>query len=168
MQHYTEILEGRLWVGSIRSVAFRENLRELKDSGLKCVLSVLPIGKIGGWSPCQMEERVEAHRILFSWDDTELEPVWIERAIDLDVPTLIHCNSGKNRSTAIAACWLLRHHSSLFKSTLWTDEAIEMVKSARDKTRGTPADIYPEMRENVKRYWHWLVRRAVAAVKRAR
>ncbi len=155
MTVYSEISTGRLWSGPIKSVK-PENLRPLMDKGLVCIVSCLPIGQVGAFPPEMIEPKPKAHHILTCWDEEPVEPERIDYAIHLDVPTLIHCNAGQNRSSALAACWLLKHDGWLtHPSTTWKD-ALDYVILRRRELLGREPKIYDEMRQNVRRYAAWL------------
>ncbi|NIT77304.1 MAG: hypothetical protein GWN58_22895 [Anaerolineae bacterium] len=164
---YSEIVPGRLWAGSINSVK-PENMRALTDKGLVCVVSCLPIGQVGAFPPEVIEPKPKAHHILTCWDDEVVEPKRIDYAIHLNVPTLIHCNAGQNRSTCIAACWLLKHDGWLtHPSTTW-QEALVAVTLKRRELLGREPKVYDEMRENVRRYAEWLRARTASPTGRLR
>jgi hypothetical protein len=145
----TEIVKGKLWSGPVQSI-MPENLRRVLDQGVVCIVSVLPIGQVG-FPVDRIEPRPKAHHVLVAWDDDELDPQRIDYAIHLNVPTLIHCNAGENRSTTLAACWLLKHISG----HSWAS-ALELVMQAREQELGRPPRVHDQMRQNVERYAAWL------------
>jgi hypothetical protein len=158
MNPASEILPRRLWAGPVQSVS-PENLRELIDHGLVCVLSILPVGNFG-FPLDRIDPKPKAHQILVTWDDEDLDPERIDYAIRIDKPTLVHCNSGQNRSTALAACWLLKHDKWLTHPSINLGDAtaavVDIVVRARAKTLGAEPRLHAKMIENVVRYAEWL------------
>lgn len=147
---YSEIVKERLWSGSIRCLQ-KPTLTELVDKGVVCVVSCMPIGQVGAFAIDAVTPKPKAHRLIVMWDDEVLEPERIDYAIDLNVPTLIHCNAGENRSTTMAACWLLKH------TTMQTATgALDFVERARARDLRRAPRVYDEMRKNVERYAEWL------------
>jgi hypothetical protein len=152
---YSEIVKGRLWAGPIRCLK-KETLTELIEKGVVCVVSCLPIGQVGAFAIDSVSPKPKAHHVLVTWDDEVVDPERIDYAIHLNVPTLIHCNAGENRSTTLAACWLLKHdgwHSH--PSTTW-EEALDYVVLRRRETLRREPRVYDEMRRNIQRYAAWL------------
>jgi hypothetical protein len=155
MTPYSEIVKDRLWAGPISSVK-PENLRPLMDQGLVCIVSCLPIGSVGAFAPEVIEPKPKAHHLLCCWDDEELEPERIDYAIHLNVPTLIHCNAGQNRSTTLATCWLLKHDGWATHPSVSAGDALDLVIRERTKRLRREPRVYDEMRENIRRYAEWL------------
>ena len=158
MNPASEIIRGRLWAGPMQSI-ISENLKELIDYGLVCVLSILPVGNFG-FPLDRIDPKPKAHRVLVTWDDEDLDPERIDYAVHLNVQTLVHCNLGQNRSTALAACWLLKHEGWITHPSINLGDAtaavVDIVVRARAKTLGAEPRLHAKMIENVVRYAEWL------------
>lgn len=152
---YSEIVKGRLWSGPITCL-HKPVLSELIDKGVVCVISCMPIGQVGAFAIDSIAVKPKAHHVLVTWDDEVVEPERIDYAIHLDVPTLIHCNAGENRSSALAACWLLKHDGWHTHPSTTADDALDYVRLRRHETLHRPPRIDDAMIENVRRYSQWL------------
>lgn len=164
--HASRIVTG-LWAGPWRTL---DELGELKQ--VEVVVSCLPIGTracdrsaedirgklahVERWNP----GRKILHRILVTSDtDQSIQPEHIRHALDqTHLPTLIHCNAGQNRSTMLAACWLLLHGRPIERPMTKGLDALNMVARIRARTLGHTPKVYPEMQENVMRFAAWLRR----------
>jgi len=164
MSHASKIVTG-LWAGPWRSL---DELDELKQ--VEVVVSCLPIGTracdrsaedirgklahVKRWNP----GRELRHRILVTSDtDASIPPEHIRHVLDqTHVPTLIHCNAGQNRSTMLAACWLLLHRRPIEQPVIEGLDALNFVGRIRARDLGRPPKLYPEMQENVMRFAAWL------------
>ena len=142
MTNYCEIVPGKLWAGNIRSI---QNI----PAAARCVLSILPIGNRDIEETARKLRSVISieHRILITGDFDSLPPLHIRHALRPEVPILIHCNAGYNRSTALAACWLLEFGG-------FTDPwaALQAVAGKRQADLGEPLKIFDAMEGNVERY----------------
>ena len=149
---HSVIVVGRLWSGPFQS------LQELDDmSGLEVVVSILPIGSL----PCdetahtirqRLSGRGLRHRILVTSDHDNSIPCEHIADVTRDpAPTLIHCNAGQNRSTMLAACWLL--HRGTDDNA---EDALYRVSSARESELGFPPKVYPSMAATVARFEGYL------------
>jgi hypothetical protein len=162
--HTTRIVTG-LWAGPWRSLSELGKLQQVE-----VVVSCLPIGTracdrsaeeirgklahIERWEP----GRKILHRILVTSDtDRSIPPEHIRHALDqTHLPTLIHCNAGQNRSTMLAACWLLLHRRPIGGEAGTAAEALAFVSRARAAKLGKVPNVYPEMRATVERFADWL------------
>ncbi|HEU01423.1 hypothetical protein LCGC14_0273270 [marine sediment metagenome] len=155
----TCIVEGLLWAGSVRSLDLC-TLLDLQEQGLRRVISVLPIGN----RPCdqsaefirQLLARLKLqHRIVVSADDAALPPDYVAHALGDDLaPTLIHCNAGQNRSTALAACWLI-HHRIGAGTLLDAARALSCIMEQRARDLGAVPRLWPAMQANVEAFAAW-------------
>ena len=150
----TELVEGKLWAGSRRAVENGQYFRGLLEKGVTNVVTILPIGAPGAW-PLETSFRFKPQslRVLIMGDREEIPPQMIDSAIGAigsPVPTLIHCNVGQNRSTAVAACWMLRHGHAAAETVL------DHVMGLRAVDIGALPRVSPEMRKNVENYAEWL------------
>jgi len=148
----TELIEGKLWAGSRHAVENGQHFRGLLEKGMVCTVSILPIGSPGAW-PLESSFRYKppAMRVLIMGDHEEIPPTLIDHAVSMDAPTLIHCNVGQNRSTAIAACWLLKHGHYDDDEIAW-----QYVVGRRTRDIGASPRVSKEMRQNVATYREWL------------
>jgi len=143
---YSTLVDGRLWSGPKSSV---DHIPELKNLGLEVLISVFPISH---WA-CDKTARLVRenlhgvrHRIVIAHDHDVLPPEYIDHAITTNAPTLIHCNAGENRSTAMACCWLIKHEG-------WkADKALEYVLRERCLALGHEPRLFDPMRHNVYAY----------------
>ena len=122
--------------------------------GVRCCISILPIGRPGVSRADVLDPLPRYHRILHAWDDTVLQPDVIRAVIDLEVSTFIHCNSGENRSSMLAACWLLWHTQPALAVN--GEKAWKEVLASRAKTLGHEPKTRPAMHENVKKFADYL------------
>jgi hypothetical protein len=154
----TEYVPGRLWSSGWRPVSDQDALRVLYGRGVECITTVTPIGQRCVWHIDGIEPMPKYQRVLYCWDQSPLLPEQIDATVNLDVPTLIHCNAGKNRSTAIAICWLLRH--VVDPEQYGTEESVQQIIddaiALRSKTIEQPELVSDVMVENVKKYAQWL------------
>jgi protein-tyrosine phosphatase len=148
MKHASTIVPGLLWSGSRRVVE-----HPIPDL-IEVIVSCLPIGRV----PCHdsahsIRETIgdRLHRIVVCGDHDPLPPEYIAHALDNhdatvrgSRPTLIHCNAGVNRSSTMAACWLVLHQGHT------AARAIEQVINTRPE-----AEMSEAMRDNVVRVAQW-------------
>lgn len=142
------ILDGLLWSGPHQTVVTPDYLTRLVAQGLECIISILPVGN-PGFPVDRIRPIPNAHRILTCMDDETVDPQRIHWLIDLPVPTLIHCNAGQNRSSMVAACWIIHHRG------MDADTALMKVIAKRSAVLGHEPRITPVMRENVHAYAKW-------------
>jgi len=156
--HASLIVSG-LWAGPYRSL---EEIDQME--GLQTIISILPIAQI----PCdgsaatirQWLARTAPHirhRILVTSDtEPNLSPEYISHVVSFaKVPTLIHCNGGRNRSSMLAACWLL-----FYRKAASPEQALEIVKTQRlpqfKEAPGRRFYLDPAMIQTVHRFAAWL------------
>jgi len=162
---YSTIVSGWLYSGPYTS--WLNEWPGLHAAGVKSVISIVPIASPGIFKadPRSVIPRPLIHKVLFAWDDTVLAPDQIDVVISHPntlssqgpvFSTFIHCNSGENRSTALAACWLLRHTSVGGLRHEAAEQAISRVYDARTETLGRPPKLHDVMRANVAAYASWL------------
>lgn len=151
----TEIVPQKLWSCAHNDIHQPHVVEKLINNGLRCIISILPAGRCNIWD---INPKPDVHRVLVCLDDEYVSPVRIDYAVNLHVPTLIHCNAGKNRSTAVAACWLIKHCIFVYGDDLSAvpDRAIGWVVDRRTEALGWPPKISDVMRFNVKKYFKWL------------
>ena len=121
-------------------------------------MSVLPIGT----QPCDQTAtfirgvlggRGLRHRVLVTSDtDPHIPNEHIAHVLGDPAPTLIHCNAGQNRSTAMAACWLLMHRD------VGPDPqfVLRYVKHRREADLGNWPRVYAQMEATVIRFGKFL------------
>lgn len=134
----------------------------LWELGVRDLTSIVPVARVGVFQADHpsLSPRPLLHRVFFSWDDTVWDdPLRVDLAINGCRPIFIHCNSGQNRSTALAACRVLRDMYAGGGEPCLTeppfDVALTDVIGARQETLGHPPKVYPEMFRNVQRYSDW-------------
>ncbi len=138
MKPYSEIVESRLWAGNLESV--RSDI-----PGVQCVLSIFPVAT--STEDIRYSINGKKHHILVAGDYNRIPPADIDSALDSDLPMLIHCNAGQNRSTALATCWLLRHGG--FTDAAFAS-AVVLLKRAEDL--GIPPRMTDVMWANIEEY----------------
>lgn len=143
----TELVPGLLWAGGLEAIAVTPT-------------SVVKIITVLHTSAGAMNYSV-VHCWLRATNDEVLSPAQIEAAVAGKVPTLVHCQLGQNRSTAIAICWLRRNLHVVGDVKLGNlDDTIRWVVEERTRDLKhlgrAAAELSPAMRDNVNRYEEWL------------
>ena len=150
-----------LWAGSYGSLQSLDKFEELE-----VVVSILPIGtRPADMSASDVRGHLDhfarwkgrklAHRVLVMSDvDALIPPEHIAHALGDNRPTLIHCNAGQNRSTAMAACWLLLHRGHHWETD--GQRVLAYVSRQRQADLGNPPRVYAQMEANVSRFAEWL------------
>jgi hypothetical protein len=143
------MVHGKLWAGGREAVENQDFLAKLLSRGVRVVVSILPVG---GLNIAYLRPKPPLWKLLIAEDNEELDPQYIDLAINLPAPTLIHCNAGQNRSTALAACWMMRHVVSSEDPGAIMKRAIMM----RARDLGGQPRVFGEMHGNVASYGEWL------------
>lgn len=162
MKAASEIVLG-LWAGPYQAL---HEIEEMK--GLETIISILPLGR----ERCNVTARAiraylalegftGEHRILVMDDDEpQLGNASILHCLKNSGPMLIHCNGGRNRSSMLAACWLILMRSRSGPPHTTPDEALEFVKQRRlpQFKEGPGREFYqdPNMIQTVHRFAKWL------------
>jgi len=153
----TEVVPKRLWACAHKDIHEPHAMEKLIDQGLECVVSILPAGI---YNICDIDPKPQVHKVLVCLDNSQVSPERIEGVVSLMAPTLIHCNAGKNRSTAIAACWLIKQCSFIYdrggNTATIVNRAIDYVIEKRAATFGYLPQVTETMRHNVYKYFKWL------------
>ncbi len=142
-----------LWAGPFGSL---QELDELED--LAVVVSILPIGtrdcaESATFIRGVLDGRELLHRILVTSDtDPHIPAEHIAHVLADRRPTLIHCNAGQNRSTAMAACWLLLHQDA----EPYPRSVLRYVMDKRAEDLGRAPKVYAQMEATVIRFGAWL------------
>lgn len=148
LKPYATQLHDLLWAGDID--AFK-NADRWKPIRIVSVLQKRPEGC--GWP-------YAAHWVLKALDDDVLEPKAILEAIAPKCLTLVHCQLGQNRSTAIAVCWLMLHEPSIWRAnecrrhieTIERRRTLDLAELGRSR-----AEVSPQMRQNVWNFAAYLI-----------
>ena len=150
MKHYTELIPGKLWAGDAEGIheVHRAIQVELEQEGLTCIVTFVDVSLPG----------VDVRRVIAS-DDAKIEPEDIAALLRVKRPAprfYCACQLGQNRSSAIAAAFLLQenmHHRT-------ADDVIAFVEKHRTPDLASigrsGAKVSPQMRENVRAFARWL------------
>lgn len=145
-REFSTLVDGRLWSGPKSAI---DHVPELKQLGLEVIISVFPISHFACDKTARLvRENLHGlkHRIVIAHDHDPLPSEYIDHALSTNAPTLIHCNAGENRSTAMACCWLIKHEG-------WgVNQAIDHVVRERYKVLGHEPRFFDTMRHNVYAY----------------
>ena len=153
-KHYTELIPGKLWAGDAEGVheAHAEEQALFGPEGrLTRVVTFVDIDLQG----------VDVRRVIAS-DDAKIEPEDIAALLHVKRPATCSprfycaCQLGQNRSSAMAACFLLQENMS-HKTA---DEVIAFVEEYRTPDLASigrsGAKVSPQMRENVRAFARWI------------